>query len=115
MECFTDRKCVVVVVDKELDHHAANLIRTRVDRYLMTTSSKNVVFDFSKTDFMDSSGIGVIMGRYKLVKAFGGKIGLSNLSKNVERIVSISGLHKLVNVYDTREQAIQNLGGDDNE
>lgn len=115
MECFTDGNCVVVVVDKELDHHMASIIRTKVDRYLMTTGAKNVVFDFSKTEFMDSSGIGVIMGRYKVVKSFGGKIALTNQGKSVSRIVSISGLHKIVDIFETRQEAIKAYGGEENE
>ena len=58
----------------EIDHHISVDISTRADRYIMTKKVGNVVFDFERTTFMDSSGIGIILGRYKKIACFGGKV-----------------------------------------
>lgn len=80
---------------EELDHNNATDIRKEADRIIYAGKVKNVEFDFSKTNFMDSSGIGMIMGRYRLIKPVGGKIILSGVQGNIERIIRVSGLYKL--------------------
>ena len=60
---------------------------------------------------MDSSGIGVIMGRYKKIRDFGGKIGVINVSDNVEKILMFSGLNKIVNHYSNIEEGINDMRG----
>lgn len=85
-----------VTLPKEVDHCNATGIRKEVDKQIYSGRVKNVEFDFARTDFMDSSGIGMIVGRYKLVKPLGGKIILSQVKGNIERIISVSGLSKLL-------------------
>lgn len=85
-----------VILPKEVDHCNALEIRKEVDKQIYSGKVKNVEFDFDKTDFMDSSGIGMIVGRYKLVKPLGGKIILAGVKGNVERIINVSGLNRLL-------------------
>ena len=85
-----------IKLPQELDHSNATDIRKKADASIYAGKVKNVEFDFSNTTFMDSSGIGMIMGRYRLVHPLGGKIILSGVTGNVERIITISGLHKIV-------------------
>ena len=66
--------CLFVMMPKEMDHHKADAIRMKIDEYLLDHKAQNVIFDFENTRFMDSSGIGLIVGRYKKVSCFGGKI-----------------------------------------
>lgn len=87
---------LIIHLPEELDHHNAKAIIEKSDWLIVTQKIKNIVFDFKKTSFMDSSGIGVIMGRYKLVKARGGLIIVTDTNKSIDRILTISGLHKLV-------------------
>ena len=87
---------LVVNLAKELDHHNAMGIGKRVDSYIIREGVRQVIFDFSKTGFMDSSGIGVIMGRQKIMESIRGKIYVRNMGKEIQRIFLISGLHKLV-------------------
>ena len=87
---------VRVKLPNELDHYNTVEIRKEIDTYIYNGTVKNVDFDFSDTKFMDSSGIGLIMGRYKLIKPLGGKIYLTGVKDNVERIVKISGLYKIL-------------------
>lgn len=85
-----------VILDKELDHHNASLIKDKIDDMVLQGKVRDIIFDFAKTSFMDSSGIGIIMGRYKLLKSLDGKVYVTNISGNIERIFVISGLYKII-------------------
>lgn len=85
-----------IMVGAELDHHNARSIGVDSDKYIYSNKAKNVVFDFQNTKFMDSSGIGVIMGRYKLVSGIGGTVRIKNINQTLERIFLLSGLYKIV-------------------
>lgn len=87
---------IVVELAKELDHHNSVAIREELDRHIYMGEVKNIVFDFKNTTFMDSSGIGVILGRHRLLKGVGGIIAVSNINKSIDRIITISGLYKIV-------------------
>ena len=89
-------KCFLIHIGGEVDHYKTDKIRAMCDVYLEGTRIRHVIFDFKNVHFMDSSGIGMIMGRYKQVKRLGGKIYIINAGKEVDRILTISGLSKLV-------------------
>lgn len=90
---FTKKNNVLIVsVNGEIDHHSSETIRNKIDSYITATSVKNVVFDFSKVTFMDSSGIGMLMGRYRNVKRIDGNVWLVSVSENVKRILEMSGV-----------------------
>lgn len=89
-------RTLVISLDGDLDHHSTGKLRERIDRELKRTGAVNVAFDFGNVAFMDSSGIGFIMGRYKIVRTLGGKVILYGLSDNVRRILEMSGIDKLV-------------------
>ncbi|MGN0506342.1 MAG: anti-sigma factor antagonist [Lachnospiraceae bacterium] len=102
------RGCTLLIHLKEdLDHHNAIYIRELADDCMRRHTIQDVVFDFSNVEFMDSSGIGVIMGRYKQVSYVGGSVRVAGIGKNVERIFRMSGLYKLVRKFDTVEEALQ--------
>lgn len=98
---------LIINLGSELDHHNANIIREHSDKHIFSGQIKNIIFDFSHTDFMDSSGIGVIMGRYKLVDGIGGKVSIVNVNNSINRIFQISGLHKVISKYDNWEEALK--------
>ena len=98
-----------VMVPKELDHHSSIDLRSQTDMLLQTYHVKNLVFDFKDTEFMDSSGIGVIIGRYKLIKALGGTVNVVCANRQMDRLMTMSGLKKLIDVYSDLDQAISNL------
>lgn len=102
---------LIIHVNGELDHHNAIMIREKADEIICKKGIVNIMFDFERTDFMDSSGIGVIMGRYKKVKDFGGTVGVVNVRKNVEKILLFSGLNKIVKYYDNIEMAVTAMKG----
>lgn len=93
----------------ELDHHSAEYIREKIDSELIKATTKNVIFDFSKVTFMDSSGIGVIMGRFKNVSKLNGKLSVINVSSQMMRIFEMSGLLKVIPAYDNIDVAINKM------
>ena len=88
--------CLMVRMPEEVDHHRASYICEGADRLLVRENVENVVFDFEDTRFMDSSGIGMIMGRYKKIKALGGKAWIICNNPNATRILEMSGVFKFI-------------------
>ena len=100
---------LVVYIMADLDHHAVTYLRERSDRLITAGDIKNIIFDFTDVNFMDSSGIGLLMGRYKKVMFMGGKAAVTNVGSNVDRIFKMSGLYKIIEKYDTPEEALNAL------
>jgi len=80
----------------EIDHHTASGIKSAIDKELLLKNIINIVMDFDGVTFMDSSGIGMIVGRYKQVAARGGKMMIIRVKPQVDRILEISGLKKIM-------------------
>jgi len=93
----------------ELDHHVSTSIREEIDEILMSKAVKNIVFDFERINFMDSSGIGVIIGRYKKIAHEKGKVSVININPRVKKVFDLSGMNKIINVYSTYEEALSSL------
>lgn len=91
---------LMIRMPDEIDHHKSVYISKMADKYIMNEQVGNVVFDFDRTIFMDSSGIGIIIGRYKKISCFGGKVFAINADNRIKRILSLSGLHNIVEVID---------------
>ena len=70
---------------------------------------KHIIFDFTDVGFMDSSGIGLIMGRYKKVMFLGGRAAVTNVGEAVNRIFTLSGLYKIIERYDTVGEALEGM------
>ena len=100
------QRCMIIRLSEELDHHNAVRIREKADKLIDRNNIKHIIFDFSAAGFMDSAGIGVIMGRYRKVIFIGGKTAVTNVNPTVDRIFRISGLYKIIEKYDTVETAL---------
>lgn len=100
-------KCLVIKLMEELDHHNALSIREQSDKLISGKNIKDIVFDFTGSDFMDSSGIGVIMGRYKKIIFTGGKVAVTGVNQSVDRIFRLSGLYKIIHKFNTIEDAVK--------
>lgn len=87
-----------IQMPREVDHHFAEQLRRESDGLMNRYPVRGLVFDFRKTIFMDSSGIGVILGRCRNLKFAGGQAVAINLNSQIQRIFQISGLHKLISV-----------------
>ncbi len=91
-----ENRKLCIKLDGELDHHMAEKVRHQCEIILKSYPIQDIEFDFEKSDFMDSSGIGVILGRYKQIQPMGGKVYLSHMNDVIQRIVHMAGLEKLV-------------------
>lgn len=87
---------LIVMIEGEIDHHSAEMIRNKVDDRITSASVKNVIFDFSRVGFMDSSGIGMLMGRYKNVVRVGGKAWIMSVNETIKRILEMSGVFSVI-------------------
>ncbi|MBQ6830798.1 MAG: anti-sigma factor antagonist [Clostridia bacterium] len=86
---------ITVWLSGELDHHAAHSLREQVDAAIERSVAKVLRLDFSGVTFMDSSGIGLIMGRYRLMTARGGRLLVVGASERLLRVMKLAGLEKL--------------------
>lgn len=84
----------------EIDHHSARVIREEIDTNLQRSLPKKLVLDFRDVTFMDSSGVGLIMGRYKLVKSMGGEIIIRNVREPIGKVMKLAGLDRLATIED---------------
>lgn len=80
----------------EIDHHSSREIREKTEEYLRESGIRRIVFDFSRTTFMDSSGIGALLGRYKRMKERGGSVAVCCVDDRIRRLMRISGLDRLI-------------------
>ena len=97
---------VTAYLDGEIDHHSAGEIREQIDSMITRAAPSLVVLDFRDVSFMDSSGIGVIVGRYKTLSAIGGKTVIAAPPPQIARIINLSGMQKLIPVWSTVDAAI---------
>ena len=87
---------LVVKIDGEIDHHTVAKIRTEIEREMTLKNIVNLILDFDGVTFMDSSGIGMIAGRYKEINARGGKVMLIRVNAQIDKILEVSGLKRIM-------------------
>lgn len=90
-----DASVVTVYLSGELDHHNAAPMRERVDEYIHRRHPQTLVLDFSGISFMDSSGIGFVMGRFKLMQSIGGQLQVCGATPRMEKVMRLAGLERL--------------------
>lgn len=100
---------LLVGLKGELDHHSTENTRQKIDQQYFDQKLKNIVFDLRGLTFMDSSGIGLIMGRYRNCLEKKGSVVIVSDNVYVEKILKMSGLLKIITVYPTIESAIESL------
>ncbi|MBE6034673.1 anti-sigma F factor antagonist [Aminipila sp.] len=98
---------LIVSIVGDLDHHQATQAREEIDRTIEAFKSKNLIMDFSKVEFMDSSGIGVVMGRYNKVKERGGEILIIGCSKYVKLILEMAGIFTIMSCCESLNEALE--------
>ncbi len=99
MKYQIEENCLTIFLPKELDHHQTEEIRREADRQIERNHVKYVIFDFGETSFMDSSGIGVMMGHRKLSPT-GGEVWAANLNERMKKILKMSGAAKIIRIYE---------------
>lgn len=97
MLSYTRRKeAVCIRLTGELDHRGAQRLRTEIDTLLLDPKIKRLEFDLSGLSFMDSSGIGFLIGRYKQMVRRGGSVGIARAEGRVNRILEMAGLYQII-------------------
>jgi stage II sporulation protein AA (anti-sigma F factor antagonist) len=112
LQLETDYQSGVLVVRLagELDHHTAELVKSRVEAELDKGRTNRLVFNFSQLTFMDSSGLGVILGRYRRISQMGGKMMLCGVNPPLQRLLELSGIMKILAVAHSEADALAQLG-----
>lgn len=93
-------KLLVLELTEEIDHHTTEKIRRRADYEIQRHIPRKTIFDFSGVTFMDSAGIGMVIGRYKMISMLGGKVSMINVKPNVKKIFEMSGILKIIPIED---------------
>ena len=90
------RDALIVRLPREVDHHSSQGLKEVTESYVTAGQVQCIIFDFSRTEFMDSTGIGILLGRSKFMRAMGGTIALSNVSDRIQRILKIAGIYRII-------------------
>lgn len=94
-------KTLLVEITEEIDHHTTDKMRRKIDDDITRYMPRKVIFDFNKVSFMDSAGIGMIIGRYKMINMLGGTTQMKNVKQSIRKIFEMSGVSKIIPIVDS--------------
>ncbi len=100
---YIDKERLIVKLIDEVDHHVAEKLRESIDNELEQNNILHLVLDFSGVTFMDSSGIGIVLGRYRKLNEKGGKVTIRNCNHIVKKIMEMSGIFQLMDYEGGRD------------
>lgn len=103
-----DDKLIVQLIG-ELDHHSAEEVRNKIDDRIDREKINKLIMNFQGVTFMDSSGIGVVIGRYKKLSLKNGAVAITDVRESVKRVFELSGMFKIIKLYDSIQEAVINL------
>ena len=98
-------KLLTCQITEEIDHHTTEKIRRILDDEIERYMPRKIIFNFDKVSFMDSAGIGMILGRYKIMKMLGGTVELINVNSSVKKIFEMSGIHRIISINNNKKIA----------
>lgn len=98
---------LTVKISGEIDHHSARPLREKIDEALYFHRSKSVALDLSGVAFMDSSGLGLILGRFTLARELGGVLRVVNPNESVLKVLELAGTDRLIKIEKTSEKGVQ--------
>ena len=105
LQSIRDGDRVIVRLAGELDHYCAQSVRRDLDKMISDHTIRWLILDFTTLQFMDSSGIGVILGRYRQMRDRGGQVGVIHMTPHIQRIFHMSGLDRVIRQLDRQEAA----------
>ena len=103
------RNALIVRLKGELDHHSADAVKSKIEQAIMRGDSLYIILNLKDLTFMDSSGLGIILGRYKQITGKGGKMVVCDVQPSVYRLFEMSGLFKILTMQDNEEMALSSL------
>ena len=95
------KNALIITLNGEIDQYAAAELKEFIDIEIQSTSKKNIIIDLREVDMMDSSGIGLIVGRYKSATSLGKKFAVCNANETVKRMIELSGITRVINYHNT--------------
>lgn len=101
---------LLAALSGEIDHHHAEQLRELIDSEAGRIRPQELILDFSQVTFMDSAGIGLILGRYRWMRDLGGMVRITHISPQMEQILVLSGIHQLVQVECEKEENLSENG-----
>ena len=105
LQSIRDDDRLIVRLAGELDHYCAQSVRRELDALIGDRSIRWLILDFSRLQFMDSSGIGVLLGRYRQMRDRGGHMGVVHMNSHIARIFHMSGMDRVIRQLDRQEAA----------
>ncbi|MBQ7866289.1 MAG: anti-sigma F factor antagonist [Clostridia bacterium] len=105
LRSIRDGDKLLVGLDGELDHFCAQSVRRELDSQISDPTIRQLILDFSGLTFMDSSGIGVILGRYRILRERGGTVAVIHMNEHISRIFHMSGMGKVIRQLDSKQEA----------
>lgn len=103
-------KVLVVRLKGELDHHTTGLIRAQLEEKINQEGITHLILNLKDLSFMDSSGLGVLLGRYKQLAAKQGEMVICSAGPTISRILDLAGIFKIITLKETEEEALSTLG-----
>ena len=91
---------LTVHLPSEVDHHSTELLQREMDQLIQSRNIRCILFDFGDTVFMDSSGIGMLLGRYKMIRFVGGTMAAINVKERMRRVLLLSGVYRVIDIYE---------------
>lgn len=101
-----DDTSVTAYISGDVDHHSAGELREKIDRVVEMSYPEVLILDFGGVTFMDSSGIGLVMGRWKLMRDISGKVIIQNAPKYISKVMRMAGIEKLLSDQDKKEESL---------
>ncbi len=95
MKIDVNSRTIIAYLDGEIDHHSAAVIREEIDAAIEKNMPTCLILDFRDVSFMDSSGIGLVMGRYKALKKYNAELYITNTSPQITKVMKLSGIERL--------------------
>ena len=95
IEIAPDADTVTAILSGEIDHHGAGRLREVIDDSVRRTCPRLLILDFGGVEFMDSSGIGIVLGRYRLMQDMGGRLALRSLPPHIRKVMQVAGISSL--------------------
>ena len=110
MQYQIKENCLTIFLPAEVDHHNAEEIKREADKVIEEQHIKYVIFDFGRTNFMDSSGIGLLMGRYRALGMRGKCVQVVNVNSHIAKLLRLSGVGKYIEICGIKKSAGEQEG-----
>lgn len=101
-EYLEEDRLLVLKITEEIDHHTTEELRRKMDDEIERCMPRKVILDFGSVTFMDSAGIGMIIGRYKFAKMLGASVSMQQVGKSIKKIFEMCGILRLIPILEEK-------------